>query len=198
MEQRTEEWFKHKIGKVGASRLDAVCAKGQGVTRKNYMMELLIARLTGEYPESYTSPEMQRGIDLETEARYAYENLTGNVVMETGFILHPFIKDSGASPDGLIGIDGGLEIKCPNTATHLKYLMTDKIDTKYIYQMQWGMACTERQWWDFVSYDNRLPDKLKIYVQRFERDEDIIKFLTEEVEEFIKELNELQLKLEAL
>ena len=198
MEQRTEEWFKHKIGKVGASRLDAVCAKGQGVTRKNYMMELLIARLTGEYPESYTSPEMQRGIDLETEARYAYENLTGNVVMETGFILHPLIKDSGASPDGLIGIDGGLEIKCPNTATHLKYLMTDKIDTKYIYQMQWGMACTERQWWDFVSYDNRLPDKLKIYVQRFERDEDIIKFLTEEVEEFIKELNELQLKLEAL
>ena len=198
MEQRTEEWFKYKIGKVGASRLDAVCAKGQGVTRKNYMMELLIARLTGEYPESYTSPEMQRGIDLETEARYAYENLTGNVVMETGFILHPLIKDSGASPDGLIGIDGGLEIKCPNTATHLKYLMTDKIDTKYIYQMQWGMACTERQWWDFVSYDNRLPDKLKIYVQRFERDEDIIKFLTEEVEEFIKELNELQLKLEAL
>ena len=198
MEQRSEEWFKHKIGKVGASRLDAVCAKGQGVTRKNYMMELLIARLTGEYPESYTSPEMQRGIDLETEARFAYENLTGNVVMETGFILHPFIKDSGASPDGLIGIDGGLEIKCPNTATHLKYLMTHKIDTKYIYQMQWGMACTERQWWDFVSYDNRLPDKLKIYVQRFERDEDIIKFLTEEVEEFIKELNELQSKLEAL
>ena len=198
MEQRTEEWYSAKIGKVGASRLDAVCAKGQGVTRKNYMMELLIARLTGEYPESYISPEMQRGIDLETEASYAYENLTGNVVMQTGFILHPFIKDSGASPDGLIGIDGGLEIKCPNTATHLKYLMTDKIDTKYIYQMQWGMACTERQWWDFVSYDNRLPDKLKIYVQRFERDEDIIKFLTEEVEEFIKELNELQLKLEAL
>ena len=198
MQQRTDEWFKHKIGKVGASRLDAVCAQGQGVTRKNYMMELLIARLTGVYPESYTSPEMQRGIDLETEARYAYENLTGNVVMESGFILHPLIKDSGASPDGLIGVDGGLEIKCPNTATHLKYLMTDKIDTKYIYQMQWGMACTERQWWDFVSYDNRLPDKLKIYVQRFERDEDIIKFLTEEVEEFIKELNELQLKLEAL
>ena len=76
MEQRTEEWYKHKIGKVGASRLDAVCAKGQGVTRKNYMMELLIARLTGEYPESYTSPEMQRGIELETEARYAYEHLS--------------------------------------------------------------------------------------------------------------------------
>ena len=76
--------------------------------------------------------------------------------------------------------------------------MTDKIDTKYIYQMQWGMDCTEREWWDFVSYDNRLPDKLQIYIQRFPRDEDMIKFLREEVEEFIKELNELQLKLEAL
>ena len=198
MEQRTDEWFSAKIGKVGASRLDAVCAKGQGVTRKNYMMELLIARLTGVYPESYTSPEMQRGIELEPEARCAYEKLTGNVVMETGFILHPFIKDSGASPDGLIGVDGGLEIKCPNTATHLKYLMTHKIDTKYIYQMQWGMDCTEREWWDFVSYDNRLPDKLQIFIERFPRDEDIIKFLREEVEKFNNELNELQLKLEAL
>jgi len=198
MQQRTDEWFSAKIGKVGASRLDAVCAKGQGVTRKNYMMELLIARLTGVYPESYTSPEMERGTILEPEARCAYERLTGNVVNEVGFIPHTLIKDAGASPDGLIGIDGGLEIKCPNTATHLKYLMSHKIDTKYIYQMQWGMDCAEREWWDFVSYDNRLPDKLQIFIERFPRDEDIIKFLREEVEKFNEELNELQLKLEAL
>lgn len=198
MKQRTEEWYSAKIGKVGASRLGAVCAKGTGATRTNYMMDLLIQRLTGEYTENYTSAEMYKGAILETEARSFYEITTGNVVMETGFHDHPSIKMSGASPDGLIGFDGGLEIKCPNTATHFKYLMTHKIDTKYIYQMQWGMDCTDREWWDFVSYDNRLPNNLKIYIQRFPRDEDIIKFLREEVERFIKELNELQLKLEAL
>lgn len=198
MLQRTDEWYSAKLGKVGASRLGAVCAKGTGTTRKNYMMDLLIQRLTGEYTENYTSSEMDRGTILEPEARSFYEITTGNVVMETGFHDHPTIKMSGASPDGLIGFDGGLEIKCPNTATHLKYLMTNKIDTGYIYQMQWGMDCTGREWWDFVSYDNRLPDNLKIYIQRFPRDEDMIKFLREEVEKFNEELEDLIRKLEAL
>ena len=198
MLQRTDEWYSAKLGKVGASRLGAVCAKGTGATRKNYMMDLLIQRLTGEYTENYTSAEMDRGTILEPEARSFYEITTGNVVMETGFHDHPSIKMSGASPDGLIGFDGGLEIKCPNTATHLKYLMTGKIDTGYIYQMQWGMDCTDREWWDFVSYDNRLPDNLKIYIQRFPRDEDMIKFLREEVEKFNVELEDLIKKLEAL
>ena len=192
--QGSAEWFLYKIGKVGASRVGDVMAKGTGATRKNYMTELLVARLTGEYPESYTSPAIQWGIDNEPLARSAYEIKTGEMVHEAGFIMHPDIKDFGASPDGLIGVGGGLEIKCPNTATHLDTMMTGKIKRDYILQMQTGMACTDRIWWDFVSFDPRLPGKLEMWICRVYRDDALIAEIEREVKLFLEELDELERK----
>jgi putative phage-type endonuclease len=194
--QGTDEWFKYKIGKVGASRVGDVMAKGTGATRKNYMTELLVARLTGEYPESYTSPSIQWGIDNEPLARSAYEIHTGHMVREVGFIEHPTIKGFGASPDGLIlnPPEGGLEIKCPNTATHLDTMMTGKIKRDYILQMQTGMACAELEWWDFVSFDPRLPGKLEMWIHRVYRDDDLIAEIEREVKLFIEELEDLERK----
>jgi putative phage-type endonuclease len=192
--QGSNEWFKYKIGKVGASRVGDVMAKGTGATRKAYMTELLVARLTGEYPESYTSPSIQWGIDNEPLARSAYEIKTGCMVHEVGFIHHPTIKGFGASPDGLILPDGGLEIKCPNTATHLETMMTGKIKRDYILQMQTGMACAELEWWDFVSFDPRLPGKLEMWIHRVYRDDSLIAEIEREVKLFIEELEELERK----
>jgi putative phage-type endonuclease len=195
LKQFSEDWFKAKIGKVGASRIKDVMAKGQGKTRESYMMELLTARLTGEYPESYTSTEMQRGIETEAEAKAYYELITGNVVTETGWIDCPDVPMSGASPDGLIGIDGLIEVKCPNTSTHIKTILSGKIQTGYIYQMMWQMYCTETDWCDFVSYDNRLPDDLKLYVQRVQRNNILILEIKDEVVKFNQELDDLIKKL---
>jgi putative phage-type endonuclease len=192
--QGSDEWFKCKISKVGASRVGDVMAKGTGATRKNYMTELLVSRLTGEYPESYTSPAIQWGIDNEPLARSAYEIHTGHMVQEVGFIHHPTIKGFGASPDGLILPDGGLEIKCPNTATHLETMMTGKIKRDYILQMQTGMACAELEWWDFVSFDPRLHGKLEMWIHRVYRDDDLIAEIEREVKLFIEELDELERK----
>ena len=192
--QGSNEWFKARIGKVGASRVGDVMAKGTGATRKNYMTELLVARLTGEYPESYTSPAIQWGIDNEPLARSAYEIKTGHMVQEVGFIEHPTIKGFGASPDGLIPPEGGLEIKCPNTATHLDTMMTGKIKRDYILQMQTGMACTELEWWDFVSFDPRLPGQLELWIHRIYRDDALIAEIEREVKLFIEELDELERK----
>lgn len=190
--QGSDEWFKHRIGKVGASRVGDVMAKGTGATRKAYMTELLVARLTGEYPESYTSPSIQWGIDNEPLARSAYEIKTGCMVQEVGFINHPTIKGFGASPDGLVGTDGGLEIKCPNTATHLDTVMTGKIKRDYILQMQTGMACTGREWWDFASFDPRLPGKLELWIWRIYRDDGLIAEIESAVKEFLSELEEME------
>jgi putative phage-type endonuclease len=194
MEQRTGEWWEAKIGKVGASRIGDIMAKGQGVTRKNYMMELLIARLTGKYPESFTSDAMQWGIDNEPIARSAYEIATGRVVSEVGFILHPTISGAGASPDGMMQ-DRGLEIKCPNTATHLDTLLSGKIKKDYIYQMQFGMMCAGLDKWDFVSFDPRLNEKNQLCIITVERDSAMCDEIETEVVHFLQDLAELEEKL---
>lgn len=198
MIQRTEEWYKAKIGKVGASKIADIMAKtksGPSASRQNYMMELLVARLTGEYPESYQSADMLWGIEYEPIARELYEEITGNIVTETGFILASDIPDAGASPDGLIGIDGLIEIKCPKTATHVNYILTENIDTKYIYQMQWQMYCTNREWCDFVSYDPRMPERFNIFIKRVDRNQEIIDSIKIEVIKFLDELNEIEKQL---
>ena len=194
MEQRTGEWWEAKIGKVGASRIGDVMSKGQGVTRKNYMMELLIARLTGKYPESFTSDAMQWGIDNEPIARSAYEIATGSVVSEVGFILHPTISGAGASPDGMMP-DRGLEIKCPNTATHLDTLLSGKIKKDYIYQMQFGMMCANVDKWDFVSFDPRLNEKNQLCIITVEKDPAMCAEIENEVVRFLQELADLEEKL---
>lgn len=190
--QGTKEWYDLRRGKITASRIADVMAKtktGYGASRANYMAELIIQIITDTTPESYTSPAMQWGTECEPQARDAYSFYTGCKITEVGFIIHPDIHQSGASPDGLIGEDGLLEIKCPNSATHLDTLLSGKTDRKYILQMQWQMACTGRKWCDFVSYDPRFPEHMSIFIKRIDRDDELIDEITTEVMKFSSELN---------
>ncbi|OOX78505.1 lambda exonuclease family protein, partial [Snodgrassella alvi] len=163
---------------------------GYSATRKNYMAQLICERLTGNREESFKTAAMQRGNDIEPKARARYMLETGELVEETGFINHPTISMSGASPDGLVGEDGLIEIKCPNTATHLEFLRTKKPKPEYLLQMFWQMACTGRKWCDFVSYDDRLKEHLSFQMVRINRDDEQIKEIEEEVQKFLHELNE--------
>ena len=191
MEQRTEEWFAARLGKVTASRVADVIAKtksGYSTSRDNYMAQLVCERLTGKQGESFTNSAMQWGTETEPLARSAYE-AHAEMVEEVGFVQHPKIEMAGASPDGLVGLFGMLEIKCPNTATHIDTLLTQTVPTKYITQMQWQMRCCERQWCDYVSFDNRLPADLQLFVKRVEFDASYVAMLEEEVIQFLKELD---------
>jgi len=191
MEQRTEEWFKARLGKVTASRVADVIAKtksGYSSSRDNYMAQLICERLTGQQGESYTNAAMQHGVDTEPLARSAYEALHGLLVEEVGFVQHPTIEMAGASPDGLVGLFGMLEVKCPNTATHIDTLINSTVPTKYITQMQWQMRCCDRQWCDFVSFDPRLPLDLQLFIKRVEFDSEYVTMLEKEVNQFLDEL----------
>lgn len=189
MEQRSEEWHSARIGKVTASRIADVMAIGKGgapsVTRNKYKAQLICERLTGCKTEGYINAEMQHGIDQEENARNAYEFLRDANVELVGFIQHPSIVMSGASPDGLIGGEGLVEFKCPNSTTHLETILTKEIDGKYIKQMQWQMACTNRQWCDFASYDPKMPPNLQLFVKRIYRDNDFIAEIETAVIEFL-------------
>jgi putative phage-type endonuclease len=192
MEQQTEQWHNARLGKATASRMADVMARtksGYGASRANYMTELVLERLTGRRAEGYTNAAMQWGIDTEAEAKAAYEFRTNAEIMPCGFIDHFMIDMTGASPDGLIGEDGLIEIKCPNSSTHIEYLLTGMVPKKYELQMQWQMACTGRQWCDFVSYDPRLPANLSMLVKRIDRDEALIEDMSIEVREFLDEVN---------
>ena len=194
MEQRSEEWFLARKGKVTASKIADVMAKGRGgaesVTRQKYIDQLVTERLTKCVAEGYTNEAIQRGIDLESVARAAYSFHTGFVVDETGFCNHPTIEYSGASPDGLVGCGEGLvEIKCPNSNTHIEYILAGKPPTKYIPQMAWQLACTGRKWVDFVSYDDRLEDESKhLFIVRYHRDDEYIAEIEEAVKQFLLEV----------
>ena len=191
MEQRTDEWFAARLGKVTASRVSDVVARtktGYAASRANYMAELVCERLTGRKAESYSNAAMEWGVEQEPHARAAYEAREGVMVTEVGFVDHPRVPSSGASPDGLVGDDGCVEIKCPNTATHLDFWLDEAIPAKYINQMQWQMACTGRAWCDFVSFDPRLPPHLQLFVKRVLRDDWLIQNLESEVTTFLAEL----------
>jgi putative phage-type endonuclease len=193
MDQGTEEWFTIRIGKVTASRVADVIAKtktGYSATRDNYMAQLICERLTGQKGESFTNAAMQHGTDTEPLARAAYEALKDVLVDEVGFVPHPTIEMAGASPDGLVGEDGLLEIKCPNTATHIETLISKVVPGKYNTQMQFQMACTGRKWCDFVSFDNRLPEMFQLFVTRVPRDEVFIRLIESEIVQFIAELDD--------
>lgn len=191
-EQRTEEWFEARLGKVTASRVADVIAKtksGYSTSRANYMAELVCERLTGRRGESFQNAAMVWGTEQEPNARAAYEAVRGVLVVETGFVSHPTITQSGASPDGYVNDDGLVEIKCPISATHIETLLSGTVPGKYATQMQWQMACTGRQWCDFVSYDPRLPENMQLFVQRIERDNTVISMLESEVKMFLLELD---------
>jgi len=192
MEQGTEAWFNIRIGKVTASRVADVLAKtktGYSTTRDNYMAQLVCERLTGQKGESFTNAAIQHGIETEAYARAAYEARYDVLVDEVGFVSHPTIEMSGASPDGLVGEDGLIEIKCPNTATHIETLLSESVPNKYYTQMQFQIACTGRKWCDFVSFDNRLPTELQMFVKRVPRDDMYIRLIEDEIVKFLDELN---------
>jgi len=198
MEQQSNEWFTTRLGKVTASRVADVIAKtktGYSTSRDNYMAQLICERLTGQKGESFTNAAMEWGTQTEPLARSAYENARSLLVKEVGFINHPRIEMSGASPDGLVADDGLVEIKCPNTATHIDTLLSGKVPTKYITQMQWQMLCCERKWCDFVSFDNRLPEHLQLFVQEVEFDPEYCAMLEKEVVLFLTELDNKVAKL---
>lgn len=190
--QGSSEWKQIRAGKVTASRIADMMAKtrsGWGASRANYAAQLVAERLTGEIAESYTSAAMQWGTDNEADARVAYEFRTDATVTEVGFVEHPSIQMAGASPDGLVGDDGLVEIKCPSTATHIDTLLDPQPDGKYVLQMQWQMACTGRQWCDFASFDPRMPEAMRLVVTRVKRDNEQIATLEKEAIAFLAEID---------
>ena len=198
MEQRTDDWFAARLGKVTASRVADVIAKtktGFGAGRANYMADLVVERLTGKKASSFTNAAMEWGTEQEPYARAAYAAKTGILVEEVGFIDHPTVAMSGASPDGFAE-EGLIEVKCPNTATHLEYVLAELPPLKYFTQMQWQMACAGKPWCDFVSFDPRLPERLQLLVIRVPRDDDYIAILETEVKKFLAELDDNLNKLE--
>lgn len=191
--QGTDEWRKARCGRVTASRIADLMAKtktGWGASRKNYMAELVVERLTGVPTEGYTNAAMMWGTETEPQARAAYCFYTDAEVREVGFVPHPRIEMAGCSPDGLIGDDGLVEIKCPTSATHIETLRDGFVPDKYIVQMQWQMACTDRDWCDFCSFDPRLPEGLSLFVQRVKRDDGAIGIMEKAVHEFLAELDD--------
>lgn len=199
MQQGTDAWHLARLGRVTASRIADVLAtikRGEAAARANYRAELVAERLTGKRQESYSNAAMQWGTETEPLARVWYESEVGVVVQETGFVEHPTIAMSGASPDGLVADSGLVEIKCPNTQTHIETMLAKRVPPRYTPQIHWQMACTGREWCDFVSFDPRLPEQTQIFIKRVERDEkyikdtlepEVIRFL-EEVEKTVEQL----------
>lgn len=173
-DQGSPEWLAERMGKVTASALVNVMMAKNTAGYQNYMAQLICERLTGQPVETFKSDAMQYGTDTEAQARAFYELETGNDVRQCGFIPHPLLEWAGASPDGLVGELGLVEIKCPQPAKHIKNLMGGTIDRAYALQMQWQMECTGREWCDFVSFNPSFPDHLQIHIQRVERDQELI------------------------
>ena len=182
-----------RCGKVTASRVADIMAKtksGYSASRGNYMAELVCERLTGVPTDTFKSAAMEWGTAQEPHARAAYEAVGGVLVEEVGFVPHPSIPDAGASPDGLVGSVGLIEIKCPYTATHIETLLSGKVPDRYNTQMQWQMACTGRTWCDYVSYDPRMPENMRLFLARVFRDQSAILAMETEVLIFIHELTD--------
>lgn len=192
LEQRTPEWFAVRAGKVTASRIADLTAKtktGYSTSRANYKAQLVCERLTGVPADSFTNAAMQWGIEKEPEAREAYCQHQLCAVNEIGFVHHPRFDMAGCSPDGLVAEDGLVELKCPLSATHIDILLGGSFPDKYVKQALWQMACTERTYCDLVSFDPRLPETMRLFIQRIPRDEQAIAELEREVEAFLAEVD---------
>ena len=191
IEQGTEAWLQLRLGKCTASRVADIMAKtktGVSASRGNYLIELALQRVTGNIEPSYTNDAMAWGTATEPQARVDYEVKTGNFVDQIAFVEHPTIEWFGCSPDGLVGNDGLIEIKCPNSATHWATIKDGKPPNKYVIQMQTQMACTNRQWCDFVSFDPRMPERSQLFICRVERDQTMIDEIEAEIKKFLSEV----------
>ena len=201
-EQGSPEWRQARAGVITASRVNEVVRTiktGESAARRNYKWEILSERLSGEpTPEGRLGRARENGHELEPLARAAYEISRDVMVDQVGFILHPTMDFFGCSPDGLIGEEGGLEIKCPNISTHLNYIMEGIVPVEYEPQMVSGMACSKLPWWDFVSYSNRVPERMQLFVVRLYRDDARIEAIEKAVTEFDAEVREMAERLEKI
>lgn len=201
MIQRSEEWFQARVGKVSASRIGDLMArtqKGWGAPRKHYLAEKVAERITGKPRDRRKVASLDMRLELEPEARAAYEFYRDVEVVEVGFIEHPLIPNAGASPDGRVLPKGGLEIKSPDEEQHIELLISQAVDLGYVYQVQFNIDCCEADWWDFASYCPNMPEELKLYVQRFERDDVMIRRINQAVIEFLAEVDEKVAQVRAL
>ena len=200
MEQRTEAWHLARCGKVTGSRIADVVARtksGYAASRENLKATLIVERLTQKPSDTFTNAAMEWGTQQEPIARAAYAARTGQLVDEVGFINHPTIEWAGASPDGVIG-NVLVEFKCPNTATHLEYVLSKQIPQKYVYQMQFQMAVTGAESCDFVSFDPRLPERYQMLILPVKRDNTLILMLEDETRKFLMELETTLADLERI
>ena len=202
--QHSPEWYHARIGMVTASKVKDAIAKrkrGEGdlACRRNLKMQMLAEILSGNTTDHYVSAAMDWGIENEPRARAEYELKTGYSVEPVGLLLHPSLERAAASPDGIVAPDGLLEIKCPETWTHIEYLSEGVVPAEYVPQMMWQMACAgpEVKWADFVSFDPRLKDELQLFIVRLERDDKKIAEMEEAVIEFLSELNEMAKRITA-
>jgi putative phage-type endonuclease len=204
IEQGSIEWKQARLGRVTASRVADVIAKtktGVSASRANYEAQIICERLTGVVVEGYTNAAMLHGIETEPQARAAYEFMRNVDVVLAEFVEHPRVPMSGASPDGFVGDDGLIEIKSPQQAAHLETLLTNKVPAKYVTQIMWQLAVTERKFCDYVSFNPTFPPHLQLFVQRVHRDEAMISELEREVLAFLadvdRKVSQLQPRAEA-
>jgi len=195
IQQGTDEWHAARLGKVTASKISDVMMKSTTAGYQNYRSQLICERLTGRPTEFKPTPAMQHGTETEPQARAVYTMTTGNMVDEVGFIDHPAIAMSGASPDGLIGERGLIEIKCPQPTEHIRTLTGGAIKTGYVLQMQWQMACTGRDWCDFVTFSPEFPDEMQLHIQRVEADADKQAEIAEAVTAFLADVERTMARL---
>lgn len=191
IQQGTEEWHQLRLGKVTASRVADILAKtksGASASRGNYLIELALQRVTKTIEESYSNSAMEWGVATEPQARVAYEVSTGNFVDQIAFVNHPTIEGFGCSPDGLVGSDSLIEIKCPSSSVHWSYIKANEPPQKYIIQMQAQMAVTGAKWCDFVSFDPRMPERSQLLIIRVNRDEEFIADMEKEIKQFLSEV----------
>lgn len=189
-EQGSVDWLLSRAGIATASEFDSIMAKvksGEAASRRNYRAKLVVERLTGRPVTTFQSAAMRQGTEREPDARLAYMVHTGALVEQVGLCRHDELE-AGASPDGLIGTAGGLEIKCPELANHLEYLKLKAEPPEYMWQIQGGLWISAREWWDFVSFNPEFPEHLQLVVRRVYRDERRIKELASEVERFMNEV----------
>ena len=199
MEQRSDEWFLERCGSLGGGTIGQALARlkrgsgdrGRGERTKaalDLMYELAAERVTGRPAKRVNA--LQWGLEHEDEARAAYAFLTNMPIVQVGLIPHPSIAHAHASPDALVGDEGGLEIKCPTSGVHLQTLTADAIPEEHLPQIFWNMACSGRAWWDFLSYDPRFPEGLQFFVKRAYRDEEVIALMEAEASAFLAEIDE--------
>lgn len=186
--QGTDEWHRIRLGKVTASNITNVMMARDKAGYQNYMAQLAVERLTGKPTTTFKSAAMAQGNDLEPQARANYELDNGVAVEEVGFVHHPDIAMSGCSPDGLVGNNGMVQFKCPEPKTHISYLLGTALPRIYSLQCQWELACAEREWTDFVSFNPDMPVSMRIFRKRIGRNEDTIAEISAAVKRFLAEL----------